>query len=163
MMTSDKIVPSEKLGQRVNKLRAAGKKIVATNGCFDVLHVGHVRYLTAARELGDALIVGINGDESVRQLKGDGRPVNNQNDRAEIVAALSCVDLVTIFPDRRATSFLELAAPDVYVKGGDYKQDTLNAEEREVLQKIGAKINIVPFEPGYSTSDLLARLKKIKK
>jgi len=162
-MTSDKIVPSGKLEQRVNKLRAAGKKIVATNGCFDLLHVGHVRYLTAARELGDALIVGINGDESVRQLKGEGRPVNNQNDRAEIVAALSCIDLVTIFPEMRATCFLELAAPDVYVKGGDYKQDTLNAEERQVLQKIGAKIEIVPFEPGYSTSDLLARLSKIKK
>lgn len=162
-MTSDKIVRLEELEQRANKLRAAGKKIVATNGCFDLLHVGHVRYLNAARALGDALIVGINGDESVRELKGAGRPVNSENDRAEIVAALECVDLVTIFPEMRATRFLELAAPDVYVKGGDYKQDTLNADEREVLQKIGAKIDIVPFEPGYSTSDLLARLSKIKK
>jgi D-glycero-beta-D-manno-heptose 1-phosphate adenylyltransferase len=162
-MTSDKVVPLEELALRANKLRAAGKKIVATNGCFDLLHVGHVRYLTAARELGEALIVGINGDESVRQLKGEGRPVNNQNDRAEIVAALSCVDLVTIFPEMRATYFLELVAPDVYVKGGDYRQDSLNAEEHQVLRKIGAKIDIVPFEPGYSTSDLLARLSKIKK
>jgi D-glycero-beta-D-manno-heptose 1-phosphate adenylyltransferase len=162
-MTSDKIVRLEELEQRANKLRTAGKKIVATNGCFDLLHVGHVRYLNAARALGDALIVGINGDESVRELKGVGRPVNSENDRAEIVAALECVDLVTIFPEMRATRFLELAAPDVYVKGGDYKQDTLNADEREVLQKIGAKIDIVPFEPGYSTSDLLARLSKIKK
>lgn len=162
-MTSDKIVRLEELEQRANKLRTAGKKIVATNGCFDLLHVGHVRYLNAARALGDALIVGINGDESVRELKGAGRPVNSENDRAEIVAALECVDLVTIFPEMRATRFLELAAPDVYVKGGDYKQDTLNADEREVLQKIGAKIDIVPFEPGYSTSDLLARLSKIKK
>lgn len=162
-MTSDKIVRLEELEQRASKLRAAGKKIVATNGCFDLLHVGHVRYLNAARALGDALIVGINGDESVRELKGRGRPVNNQNDRAEIVAALECVDLVTIFPEMRATRFLELAAPDIYVKGGDYKQDTLNAEEHEVLQKVGAKIDIVPFEPGYSTSDLLARLSKIKK
>jgi D-glycero-beta-D-manno-heptose 1-phosphate adenylyltransferase len=162
-MTSDKIVRLEELEQRANKLRTAGKKIVATNGCFDLLHVGHVRYLNAARALGDALIVGINGDESVRELKGAGRPVNSENDRAEIVAALECVDLVTIFPEMRATRFLELAAPDIYVKGGDYKQDTLNADEREVLQKIGAKIDIVPFEPGYSTSDLLARLSKIKK
>jgi len=119
--------------------------------------------LTAARALGDALIVGINGDQSVRELKGAGRPVNNENDRAEILAALDCVDLVTIFPEIRATRFLEIATPDVYVKGGDYNQDTLNAEERQVLQKIGAKIDIVPFERGYSTSDLLARLKKIKK
>jgi len=128
-----------------------------------LLHVGHIRYLTAARALGDALIVGINGDQSVRELKGAGRPVNNENDRAEILAALDCVDLVTIFPEIRATRFLEIATPDVYVKGGDYNQDTLNAEERQVLQKIGAKIDIVPFERGYSTSDLLARLKKIKK
>src|SRR5438128_6209321 len=149
-MTNDKIVPLEELGQRAEKLRAAGKKIVATNGCFDLLHVGHIRYLRAARALGDALIVGINGDESVRELKGPDRPANKQNDRAEIIAALECVDLVTIFSEMRATRFLELAAPDVYVKGGDYNQDTLNAEEREVLQKIGAKIEIVPFEQGYS-------------
>src|SRR6266705_2665361 len=132
-MTSDKIVRLEELEQRANKLRAAGKKIVATNGCFDLLHVGHICYLNAARALGDALIVGINGDQSVRELKGAGRPVNNQNDRAEIIAALKCVDLVTIFPEMRATKFLELAAPDIYVKGGDYNADTLNAEEREVL------------------------------
>ena len=162
-MISDKIVPLKELAQRANKLRAAGKKIVATNGCFDLLHAGHVRYLKAARARGDALIVGINGDQSVRELKGAGRPVNNENDRAEILAALDCVDLVTIFPEIRATRFLEIATPDVYVKGGDYNQDTLNAEERQVLQKIGAKIDIVPFQRGYSTSDLLARLNKIKK
>jgi len=162
-MSSDKIVQLERLGQRASDLRAAGKKLVATNGCFDLLHVGHIRYLNAARELGDALIVGINGDQSVRELKGAGRPVNSERDRAEIVAALECVDLVAIFPDVRATRFLELAAPDVYVKGGDYNQDTLNAEERRVLQKIGAKIDIVPFEHGYSTSDLLARLSRMKK
>jgi len=162
-MTSDKIVRLEELAQRANNLRVAGKKIVATNGCFDLLHVGHVRYLKAARALGDALIVGINGDQSVRELKGTGRPINGENDRAEIVAALECVDLVTIFPEMRAIRFLELASPDVYVKGGDYNQDTLNAEERQALQKIGAKIDIVPFEHGYSTSDLLARLSKMKK
>src|ERR1700680_679007 len=162
-MISDKVVPLEELAQRTNKLRAAGKKIVATNGCFDLLHVGHVRYLNAARALGDALIVGINGDQSVRELKGAGRPVNGESDRAKIVAALECVDLVTIFSEMRATRFLELAAPDIYVKGGDYNQDTLNAEERQVLQKIGAKIDIVPFEPGYSTSDLLKRLSELRK
>ena len=162
-MISDKVVPLEELQQRANKLRATGKRIVATNGCFDLLHVGHIRYLSAARALGDALIVGINGDQSVRELKGAGRPVTSESDRAEIVAALECVDLVTIFSELRATRFLELASPDIYVKGGDYNQDTLNAEERQVLQKIGAKIDIVPFERGYSTSDLLARLNKIKK
>jgi D-glycero-beta-D-manno-heptose 1-phosphate adenylyltransferase len=162
-MISDKVVPLEQLQQRAKALRTAGKRIVATNGCFDLLHVGHVRYLNAARALGDALIVGINGDQSVRELKGAGRPVNGENDRAKIVAALECVDLVTIFPEMRATRFLELAAPDIYVKGGDYNQDTLNAEKRQVLQKIGAKIDIVPFEPGYSTSDLLKRLSELRK
>jgi rfaE bifunctional protein nucleotidyltransferase chain/domain len=162
-MINDKVVPLERLQQRAKDLRAAGKKIVATNGCFDLLHVGHVRYLNAARALGGALIVGINGDQSVRELKGAGRPINNENDRAEIVAALACVDLVTIFPEMRATRFLELAAPDVYVKGGDYNQDTLNADEREVLQKVGAKIDIVPLERGFSTSDLVKRLSKLGK
>lgn len=162
-MINDKVVPLEKLQQRAKALRTAGKKLVATNGCFDLLHVGHVRYLNGARALGDALIVGINGDESVRELKGRGRPVNNQNDRAEIIAALGCVDLVTIFPELRATRFLELAAPDIYVKGGDYNTDTLNSEEREVLQRIGAKIDIVPLERGFSTSDLVKRLSKLGK
>jgi len=162
-MKSDKIISLDKLEQRTNALHAAGKKIVATNGCFDLLHVGHVRYLNAARALGDALIVGINGDESVRGLKGANRPVNNQNDRAEIVAALECVDLVTIFPEKRATKFLELAAPDIYVKGGDYKTETLNPEEGAILKKIGAKIEIVPLEKGYSTTELLARLSGLEK
>jgi rfaE bifunctional protein nucleotidyltransferase chain/domain len=162
-MISEKVVLLDELEKRVQDFRRAGRKIVATNGCFDLLHVGHVRYLRAARKRGDALVVGINSDESIRKLKGPGRPVNGENDRAEIVAALEWVDLVTIFPQMRATRFLELTAPDVYVKGGDYNQDTLNAEEREVLQRIGAKIDLVAFEQGYSTSDLLARIQKLEK
>jgi len=162
-MSREKIISLEQLPQRTKEWRAAGRKIVATNGCFDLLHVGHVRYLEAARALGDALIVGINGDKSVRALKGADRPVNNENDRAEIVAALECVDLVVIFPDVRATKFLESAEPGVYVKGGDYKTETLNAEETAALKKIGSQIEILPLESGYSTSDLLARLTKKSK
>jgi D-glycero-beta-D-manno-heptose 1-phosphate adenylyltransferase len=161
-MSREKIVLLEDLPQRVKELRGAGKKIVVTNGCFDLLHVGHVRYLKAARARGDFLIVGINGDESVRSLKGPSRPVNNQSDRAEIVAVLECVDLVTIFPEERAMKFLEAAAPNVYVKGGDYQKDTLNAEERQILEKVGAEIDIVPLEKGYSTSELLSRLAKVR-
>src|SRR6516164_6092078 len=108
---SPKIVELEELSDRCEELRSAGKKLVATNGCFDLLHVGHVRYLQAARTLGDALVVGINGDDSARQLKGSGRPVNNEHDRAEVVAALGCVDMVAIFQELRATHFLELAQP----------------------------------------------------
>ena len=155
-----KIVALDQLSARLADLRAAGKKIVATNGCFDLLHVGHVRYLQEARALGDALVVGINGDESTRQLKGEGRPLNKERDRAEVVAALACVDLVTIFPDIRAGRFLELTKPDVYVKGGDYTIDTLDKSERVVLERAGAEIRIIPFEKGYSTSGLLEKLGK---
>jgi rfaE bifunctional protein nucleotidyltransferase chain/domain len=162
-VTESKIVPLKKLAERVKQLRGNGKKIVATNGCFDLLHVGHIRYLKAARALGDVLVVGLNGDQSVRELKGAGRPINDENERAELVAALESVDLVAIFPELRATQFLESAAPDVYVKGGDYSSETLNPEERAALQKIGSKIEIVPFEKGYSTSGLLEKLRGNKK
>src|SRR5438067_10962062 len=101
-----KIVDLEQLSERCEKLRAAGKKLVATNGCFDLLHVGHVRYLQAARALGDFLAVGLNGDRSVRELKGSGRPITTERDRAEVLAALQCADLVTIFPEMRATQFI---------------------------------------------------------
>ena len=158
-MTESKIVPLKELAEHVKQFRANGKRIVATNGCFDLLHVGHIRYLKAARALGDALVVGLNGNQSVRELKGRGRPINGENERAELVASLESVDLVAIFPELRATHFIESVAPDVYVKGGDYSSETLNPEERAALQKIGSKIEIVPFEKGYSTSGLLEKLR----
>ena len=158
-----KIVDLEELSDRSEKLHAAGKKLVATNGCFDLLHVGHVRYLQAARALGDFLAVGLNSDHSVRELKGSRRPVTIESDRAEVLAALECVDLVTIFPEIRATGFLAAARPSIYVKGGDYSSKNLDAEERAILEKIGAEIRIIPFEVGYSTSALLQRLCQIEK
>ena len=154
-----KIVDLAELAKRSGELCAIGKKLVVTNGCFDLLHVGHVRYLRAARSLGDALAVGINGDDSASELKGPGRPINNERDRAELIAALEDVDLVTVFQETRATRFLEHASPAIYVKGGDYTPETLNAEERAVLEKIGAEIRIIPFEKGYSTSGLLEKLR----
>ena len=160
MTTNLKIVALDKLSSRAADIRSAGKKLVATNGCFDLLHVGHVRYLETARTLGDALVVGINGDESTRELKGDGRPINGENDRAEVIAALACVDLVAIFPDVRAVRFLELARPDIYVKGGDYTVDTLDKSERSVLEQSGAEIRIIPFQKGYSTSGMVNKLKQ---
>src|SRR5213593_4521549 len=147
-----KIVGFEEVSDRCEKLRDAGKKLVATNGCFDLLHVGHVRYLQAARVLGDALAVGLNGDESVRALKGDSRPLNPERDRAEVLAALSSVDYVAIFTEVRATHFLERIRPAIYVKGGDYTPESLNAEEGAVLERIGCEIRIIPFERGYSTT-----------
>src|SRR5882724_8563241 len=155
-----KIIDMNELAQRARELRASGKKLVATNGCFDLLHVGHVRYLQAARRLGDVLGVGLNGDRSVLQLKGSGRPINNEADRAEVLAALECVDLVAIFPEIRPTEFILAAQPAIYAKGGDYTSETLNAEERAALQEVGAEIRIIPFEKGYSTSLLLEQLRK---
>jgi rfaE bifunctional protein nucleotidyltransferase chain/domain len=155
---SPKIVKLEELASRCEKLRNAGRKIVATNGCFDLLHVGHVRYLQAARGIGDVLAVGLNGDRSVHQLKGSGRPITAEADRAEILAALECVDLVTIFPEMRATQFIAAVRPLIYVKGGDYTSETLDEQERALLNEIGADIRMIPFETGYSTSALIEKI-----
>ena len=155
---SPKIVKLEELSNHCEKLRSAGKKIVATNGCFDLLHVGHVRYLQAARGIGDFLAVGLNGDRSVHHLKGAGRPITTETDRAEILAALECVDLVTIFPQNRATQFIAAVRPAVYVKGGDYSSGTLDEQERALLDEIGADIRLIPFETGYSTSALVEQI-----
>ena len=157
----EKIVNAEQARAIANAMRERGSKLVFTNGCFDLLHVGHVRYLEAARALGDALLVAINGDESVRGLKGEGRPLNRESDRAEIVAALGCVDHVVIFPGRRATALLEKVRPAIYVKGGDYSADSLHADERSALERIGTEIRILPFETGHSTSSLLEKIKKL--
>src|SRR3954471_18565886 len=117
---SPKIIEREELSDLCEKLRSAGQKIVATNGCFDLLHVGHVRYLQAARALGDLLVVGLNSDTSVRGYKGPSRPLISADERAELLAALACVDYIVIFDEPTATGLVEALAPDVYVKGGDY-------------------------------------------
>jgi rfaE bifunctional protein nucleotidyltransferase chain/domain len=156
-----KNVTAEEARAIANEMRERGRKLVFTNGCFDLLHVGHVRYLAAARALGDALLVAINGDESVRTLKGDGRPVNREADRAEVIAALESVDHVVIFQEVRATALLERIRPAIYVKGGDYSAESLHAEERSALERMGTEIRIVPFEAGHSTSRLLEKMKKL--
>jgi len=155
---NSKILTLDQLRAESGRLRLEGKRVVATNGCFDVLHVGHVRYLAAARKFGDVLVVGLNGDDSVRQLKGANRPVNRERDRAEVLTALESVDYVTIFPEKRAANFLRATQPSVYAKGGDYTADTLDPEERAVLSEFGSRIEIIPFEEGYSTSELLTRI-----
>jgi rfaE bifunctional protein nucleotidyltransferase chain/domain len=135
--------------------RHPGKTIVFTNGCFDILHAGHVRYLAAAKQLGDILVVGLNGDESVRELKGKGRPWNSQEDRAEVLAALEAVDYVIIFSEKRADNLLRQARPQVYAKGGDYTVNSLDPDEVVALKEIGAKIEILALVPGRSTSKLV--------
>jgi rfaE bifunctional protein nucleotidyltransferase chain/domain len=158
---SEKIVNPDRLAAIADALREQGRKLVLTNGCFDLLHAGHVRYLQAARALGDALAVAINGDDSVRLLKGEGRPLNTESDRAEIVAALECVDYAVLFPEVRVTRLIEKVRPSTYVKGGDYTPASLHPEERAALEKIGAEIRILPFEPGHSTSGLIERMKRL--
>ena len=150
-----KMISAEALAAGRDALDASGRRLVLTNGCFDLLHVGHVRYLQAARALGDALAIAVNADESVRALKGPGRPLNSAEDRAEVLAALACVDYVTIFHEARATHLLAAVRPHVYVKGGDYRLDTLDPAERTALETAGAAIRLLPLTPGRSTSALI--------
>ncbi|MGA3163584.1 MAG: D-glycero-beta-D-manno-heptose 1-phosphate adenylyltransferase [Verrucomicrobiota bacterium] len=156
-----KIIAWDKLPEWRRAFRANGKKLVVTNGCFDVLHLGHVAYLESARNLGDALLVGVNGDNSARELKGAGRPVNSENDRAAVLAALESVDGVCIFIEKTAVKFLERAQPDLYVKGGDYTLETLNQEERRAVEQAGGKIAIIPLMPGKSTTALLEKISRL--
>ena len=143
-----------------NAARRRGERIVATNGCFDLLHFGHVAYLQRARRLGDLLVIGLNADDSVRQLKGPLRPLVPARQRAAILAALECVDAVVIFREKRATRFLQAVQPTIYAKGGDYRPATLDPAERAVLAAAGTKIRIVPFVPGFSTTGLLEKIRK---
>jgi len=156
-----KIIAWDKLTEWRKSFRATGKKLVVTNGCFDILHLGHVTYLETARNFGDALLIGVNSDAAVRGLKGAGRPVNAESDRAAVLAALQSVDGVCLFLETTATSFLAAAQPDIYVKGGDYTLDTLNQDERRAVESAGGKIILVPFVPGKSTTGLLKKISRL--
>ena len=155
-MSAGKIVTAADLACVRDAFAAQGRNLVFTNGCFDLLHVGHVRYLQAARELGDALAVAVNSDASVRALKGPTRPVNSEADRAEVLAALGCVDYVVIFPELTVTNLFLAVRPQIYAKGGDYTPETLVREEREVIEKAGSQIRILPLVPGHSTTNTIA-------
>ena len=157
----EKIIAWEKLPEWRAALRASGKRLVVTNGCFDLLHLGHVTYLETARNQGDALLVGVNGDAAVRQLKGPDRPVTPEDDRAAVLAALESVDGVCIFAESTATRFLAAAQPDIYVKGGDYTLATLNQDERRTVEGTGGKIVMIPFVPGKSTTAMLKRIMRL--
>ena len=161
MSFRDKIIPWDALPEWRKQFRSTGKKLSVTNGCFDILHLGHVTYLENARQRGDVLLIGVNGDVAVRGLKGAGRPVNSETDRASILAALQSVDGVCIFSDTTATKFLAAAQPDIYVKGGDYTLDTLNQDERRAVESAGGKIILVPFVPGKSTTSLLEKIARL--
>ena len=156
----DKILSLEKLLGVRKGLRAAGRHVVFTNGVFDLLHVGHVRYLQEARSLGDALVVGINSDRTVRELKGAERPVTNESERAEILAAVRCVDYVTVFDDISPRSLIAQLLPDVLVKGGDWGLDQIHG--REEVEAAGGKVMSLPFVSGASTTGIIERMKGTK-
>ena len=134
----------------------AEKKIVFTNGCFDIIHVGHIRYLTAAKSFGDVLIVGLNTDESVRKLKGESRPVNNQDDRAEVLLGMKAVDHVIFFGEQTAENLIYELKPDIYVKGGDYTLETL--PEAKIVQSYGGRVEIVNLVAGKSTTNIIKKI-----
>ena len=142
------------------ELRRRGKKIVFTNGCFDIIHAGHVRYLTAAKNFGDELIVGLNNDESVRKLKGASRPINSQADRAEVLLGLKAVDHVIFFGEQTAENLIAEVKPDIYVKGGDYTLETL--PEAKIVQSYGGRVEFVNLVAGRSTTKIVEKILEVK-
>lgn len=154
-----KIKSANSLAKILAKARAEGKKIVFTNGCFDILHVGHVDYLSKARKLGAALVVGLNSDDSVRRLKGPGRPVNNEKDRAKVLAGLSFVDFITIFDEDTPKRLIEKLSPDVLVKGGDWKKEDIVGAD--FVRSRGGRIVTIPFVKGYSTTSVINKMLRI--
>ena len=149
------LIPNERIEEFAATLRAAGARIVFTNGCFDILHAGHVRYLAAARALGDVLILGLNSDASVRRLKGETRPVNSEADRAEVVGALASVDYVVIFGEDTAEELIARVRPAVYAKGGDYTRETL--PEARIVESYGGEVAFIPLVEGKSTTGIIER------
>jgi len=165
--TRHKIIGRHELAAEVQRRQQAGEHGVFTNGCFDLLHLGHVRYLQEARALGDFLILGLNNDASVRSLKGAGRPLVPEMERAEILAALTCIDYVTIFAEPTAGPLVELLGPAIYVKGADYanaqgsEPDTSRLPEAKVVQAYGGMIRLIPYLPHHSTTELIAVIKRL--
>jgi len=151
---------SKDLSRELDLVRSqppVGRKVVFTNGCFDILHLGHVRYLKEARALGDYLVVGLNSDQSVKSLKGPTRPVQSEDARAEILAALSCVDAVAIFSEQTAENLISDVKPDIYVKGGDYTVHTII--EAPIVLAYGGVVKVLKFTPGFSTSSIIEKMK----
>lgn len=152
----DRVVDRQELASIVAALRAKNKKIVTTNGCFDILHIGHIRLLNGAKALGDVLIVGVNGDQSVRRLKGPERPIVPEDERAEVIANLKAVDYVTVFSEDTPIEFLKVAKPNVHVKGGDYKIESLS--ETPIVESMGGTMTLLDLVPNKSTTNLVAKL-----
>jgi rfaE bifunctional protein nucleotidyltransferase chain/domain len=154
-----KIKDHSSMKREIDGLKSKGKRIVFTNGCFDILHPGHTRYLYAARELGDYLIVAVNSDTSVTRIKGDERPVQPQEVRTEMLAALGCVDGVVLFDEEDPLKLIQYLMPDVLVKGGDWTEDKIIGAD--VVKEAGGEVKTIPFVTGFSTTDVINRLKEL--
>ena len=152
------VLKIDSLVNEIASLKSQGKKIVSTNGCFDILHVGHIRYLQKSAALGDILVVCLNSDRSVKALKGDSRPLNNENDRAEVLAALGCVDFVVIFDEDTPVNYLAQIKPDIHTKGGDYDINTL--PEAKVITDNGGRVEFISFVEGKSTTNIINKMTK---
>ena len=152
------IINRAKIAEFVAKLHESGKRVVATNGCFDILHVGHVRYLQKTKSFADYSIVLLNSDKSVKSIKGENRPINNENDRAEILCALSCVDYVVLFEEDSPRNLLDEIKPDVYTKGADYTMETL--PEADIMRKNGTRVEFIEFVQGKSTTSTIERMRQ---
>ena len=159
-MANERIMNRLDLSLRVGEARKQGKLIVMANGCFDVLHVGHVRYLEAAKAMGDLLVVGVNSDNQARRLKGNGRPVLTQDQRAEIVAALEAVDSVTIFEEPSVEELLLALKPDIHAKGTDYTEDSV--PERDVVRSYGGRVAIAGDPKDHSSSEMINKLSRVR-
>lgn len=150
------LINREHIADFIDKIHRSGKTIVATNGCFDILHVGHVRYLQKTKSFADYSFVLLNSDKSVKSIKGPSRPINNENDRAEILCALSCVDYVVLFDEDSPRNLLDEIKPDVYTKGADYTMETL--PEADIMRKNGTKVEFIKFVEGKSTTSIINKI-----
>ncbi|MGD8228373.1 MAG: D-glycero-beta-D-manno-heptose 1-phosphate adenylyltransferase [Desulfobacteraceae bacterium] len=152
-----KIMSHEEAKKEIDRLKAEGKRVVFTNGCFDILHPGHTRYLYTARALGDYLVVAVNNDQSVRAIKGEGRPILPQDARTELLAALSCVDCIVIFSEENPLKVIQYLMPHILVKGGDWKEEEIIGAD--VVKKAGGQVERIPYIPGFSTTDILEKIR----
>ncbi len=158
MTTAGKVLTLSEVVDKARNAHSEGKRIVTTNGCFDILHRGHIEYLEAARSYGDLLFVGVNSDSSVKQNKGDSRPINREADRCRLLAALTCVSFAFVFSGKDPVAFLKEIRPNIHVKGGDYSGRLI---EQDVVESFGGEVKIVRFVAGYSTTDIIQKLSSV--
>jgi len=163
MASSSKIINLTELAELVSVLKKKGKKVVWTNGCFDILHAGHIHLLEQARSFGDILIVGLNTDDSIKRLKGPERPINPENERVQVISALSPVDYIVLFEEDTPCNAISILMPDIHVKGGDYDpNDYEKMPEAKIINEYGGEVKIIPLVKGHSTTNIIKKIKSVE-